>query len=504
MNNVTFPFRIELLSLSNEAIWLTLPWSILVLGVLLGLFTCVLPGKWAKWGTLFVCIGSLVAAFIAGLGRLDHAPTMLFNNMLISDPYAHFMSLLYMGSAAFTILASIDYLERERLQHGEYYLLVLLSSIGMILMTSALDLIVFFIGLELMSLCVYTLVAFRRSDRKANEASLKYFILGGAASAVLLYGVSMIYGATGSTQIQTILAVAQSFGATAPLLFTAGAWLVIAGFLFKVASVPFHAWMPDVYEGAPAPVTGYMTTGLKAASFAAFVRVFMSLGYGKGLSEVVQHSLHDILWICAALTMLIGNLVALSQTQLKRMLAYSSIAHTGYLLMGVMVGAFSPDGYTSVLIYLVSYSVMNLGAFVILSMISGRGDTGLTLYDLSGLSSKNPWLAFAMTVFMLSMAGIPPTAGFVAKYFLFYSAVQVGEVPLVVLGVLCSAVSVYYYLRVILYMYMRDPVTGVTEVSKKFSVWGTFAVACMLVLTLQVGLLPASWVEAAKHALTGL
>jgi NADH-quinone oxidoreductase subunit N len=262
-------------------------------------------------------------------------------------------------------------------------------------------------------------------------------------------------------------------------------------------------WMPDVYEGAPTPVTGFMTTGLKAAAFATFVRVFISMGYGHGLSTVIQTHIHDILYVCAVLTMVFGNIIALTQTNLKRMLAYSSIAHSGYLLVGIIAGAQSEQGYAPVVLYLASYAIMNLGAFVVLTVLAKKNDSGLNLHDIAGLSSKHPWIAFSLAVFMFSMAGIPPTAGFAAKYLLFYSAIQAHETPLVVISVLCSAVSVYYYLRVLVYMYMREPAEAAAPRSR-ISIWSGVALAAMVVLTLQIGVLPARMMAAAKRAVTSL
>jgi NADH-quinone oxidoreductase subunit N len=245
-----------------------------------------------------------------------------------------------------------------------------------------------------------------------------------------------------------------------------------------------------------------MTTGLKAAAFAAFVRVFISLGYGKGLSDLVQQHIHHILWVSAVLTMGVGNFVALTQTNLKRMLAYSSIAHSGYILVGLIAAPGSEQGYAPVVMYLLAYAVMNLGAFIVLTALAARGDAGLNLHDMSGLARRHPWLAFAMAVFLFSMAGIPPTAGFAAKYLLFYSAIQAGEIPLVVISVLCSAVSVYYYLRVLVYMYMRDP----TEQAERppTSVWSVAAVAVMVILTFGIGILPSGAMAAARKAVTQL
>ncbi len=494
--------RPELLSLSAEQFRSLSPYFAVFAGAVLTIILSVLRVISPKWpvflATLATCIGGVLAsALILKTGSIG-----IFNGMMVSDAYSNFFNIVFLVSAALTTMASLRYLDREGLQYPEYYVLVLFSTMGMMLMSSALDLIVIFIALEIMSLAVYVLVGFRRADRRANEAALKYFILGAAASAVLLYGAALLYGATASTNIREILALIQARPEAMTPVFTLGAWLVILGFLFKVASVPFHMWMPDVYEGAPAPVTGFMTTGLKAAAFACFVRVFISLGYGKGLSAAIQGHIHDILWVCAVLTMVLGNVVALTQTNLKRMLAYSSIAHTGYLLVGILAGPSSDQGYAPVVMYLVAYAGMNIGAFAILSIIASRDDNGLNLHDLSGLSARHPWLAFFMAIFLFSMAGIPPTAGFAAKYLLFYSAVQAQEIPLVVISVLCSAVSVYYYLRVLVYMYMREPAGSASGIL--VSAWSGLAVALMAALTLQVGVLPARMVAAAKKAVTSL
>lgn len=369
-------------------------------------------------------------------------------------------------------------------------------------MASSLDLVVLFIALELMSLSVYTLVGFRRADRKSNEASMKYFVLGGAASAVMLYGIALLYGVTASTNINVLLYYIQSYSSDGNLLFTLGAWLLMIGFLFKIAAVPFHMWMPDVYEGAPTPITGFMTTGIKAASFAAFIRVFMSLGLERGLAETISSNIHNILWILSVLTMIVANVIALTQSNLKRMLAYSSIAHTGYLIVGLIAGYQSEEGYSPLIVYLVAYTLMNLGAFIVLSILSARNDEKLNIHDLSGLSRRHPWLSFAMAVFMLSLAGIPGTVGFIGKYMLFYSAVQAGEILLVVISVLCSTVSVYYYLRVIVYMYMRDPVGS--ESKQPVSIWAGVSVAVMVILTLEFGILPSRLLEVAKTAMAAI
>lgn len=494
--------RPEFLTLSPEQISALSPYVWVFGGTVLAILASVLRAVSPKWPVFFLSLATVAAGTCASV-RLIGAPSqaLLFGGMMVSDGYANFFNVLFLASAALTSLASFRYLDREKLQHPEYYVLILFSALGMMLMVSSLDLIVTFVALELMSLCIYILVGFRRADRRSNEAAMKYFILGSAASAILLYGTAMLYGATASTNLKAILGFAQA-NQQLPAVFVFGAWLVIIGFLFKVASVPFHMWMPDVYEGAPTPVTGFMTTGLKAAAFATFLRVFVSAGYGRGLAMTVQSHFHDILWVSAVLTMVVGNVVALTQTNLKRMLAYSSIAHTGYLLVGSIAGPGTEQGFAPVVLYLVAYAAMNLGAFVVLAVIGSREDTGLNLHDLSGLSARHPWLAFAMAVFMFSMAGIPPTAGFAAKYLLFYSAIQAGEIPLVVISVLCSAISVYYYLRVLVYMYMRDPVGS--PAATRVSIWSAMAVALMVALTLQIGVLPAKAVAAAKKAVVGL
>ncbi|MEK6578667.1 MAG: NADH-quinone oxidoreductase subunit N [Bdellovibrionota bacterium] len=470
-------------------------------GVALAMIASVLRRFNPKWLVLFISLCAVLGGSIAAGIGLPLSPVYIFNEGYVVDGLANLFTILFLSSAGVTILTSFKYLDREGLQYPEYNILILFSAIGMMLMVSAVNLIVMFIALEIMSLSVYVLVGFRRADRRSNEASMKYFILGSAASAILLYGIALLYGATGTVSLRGISSFVQHNAQLSPL-FVMGVGLSMVGFLFKVAAVPFHMWMPDVYEGALAPITGFMTTGLKAASFAALLRFFISLGYGKGLSFQVQDHLRDILWLCAVLTMVVGNVVALTQTNLKRMLAYSSIAHTGYLIIGIFVGAKSGQGYSGLVFYLVSYALMNLGAFAVLSAISTRGDGGLNLHNLSGLSQKHPFLAFAMAVFMLSMAGIPPTAGFYAKYLLFYSAIEAGEISIVVIGVLCSAISVYYYLRVLVCMYMKDAADSVPIT--RVSAWSTLAVASMVALTVQLGVLPARMVNVAKKVVQNL
>ena len=495
MEQTLITIRPELLTLTPEQLAALGPWIWCLGGSLLAMLAAVLFKKWKGIVPALVIFSAAGAAW-CGSALLDSPDQLIFNRMMAVDRLTLVFVVLFAATAIVTTLSSIKYLDREGLQHPEYYILMLFSMIGMMCMVSALDLVVVFVALELMSISIYVLVGFRRADRRSNEAAVKYFVLGGAASAVFLYGSALLYGATGSVNIADILSAVKGGQAGSSLLFVLGAALVLFGFFFKVAAVPFHMWMPDVYEGAPVPVTGYMTTGIKAASFAAFVRVMMGLGYGSGLTDAIQRHIHDLLWVAAALTMIVGNVIALTQVNLKRMLAYSSIAHTGYLLVGILAGPASGDVYGPIYLYLLAYTVMNLGAFAVLSVLAGRADSGVNLHDLAGLSKRHPLLAFGMALFLFSMAGIPPTAGFAAKYLLLSSAVQAGEIVISVIAVLCSVISVYYYLRVLVYMYMREPVGAVVPAGRSWTT--SAAVLAMIVLTLQIGILPARVIETAK------
>ena len=488
--------KIELLSLSHEQMAALFSYVLVAVGGMIALLLCTVRVASAKWlaffATLITCVGGGLHALVA----FNSLPNVtLFGGMMTIDAFSSFFCMIFLFCAGITAMASFRYMDNEKIQLPEYYVMLLFAAMGMMLMASSQDLIVLFIALELMSVVIYCLVSFRRNDRRCNEAAMKYFILGSAASAVLLYGSALLYGATGSINLAEIAKIVHADPSRVTATFEMGAWFVFAGFLFKVAAVPFHMWLPDVYEGAPTPVTGFMATGVKAAAFAALVRVFIAL-------DLNRSQFHDILWVIAVLTMVMGNVVALTQVNLKRMLAYSSISHTGYLLVGLISAAKSPNGYGSIALYLATYAVMNLGAFTILSLIAQREDHGLNLSDLSGLSRRHPWLAFGLAVFLFSMAGIPPTAGFAAKYFLFYSAIQAGQISLVIIAVLCSAISVYYYLRVLVFMYMRDPV-GSPPV-RRTPVWGALVIATTVFLTFQVGLLPEKVLNAAKRAVASL
>lgn len=486
----------ELLSLSAEQLtWLS-PLIVLLVGSLLVVCVASLFSKVANALTQWSSLLSLVATSVVSYMLLDTAGAhVLFNGMLILDKFSYFFFILFNLSGAATILMASKYLDLDEMNHPEFPVLILFSVIGMMLLVASADLISLFISLEIMSLSVYSLVAFRRNDRLSNESGLKYFILGGAASAILLYGAALVYGATGSLRIAELLKAATVAQPT--VLFSVGSMLMVVGFLFKIAAVPFHMWMPDVYEGAPAPVTGFMTAALKAAMFATFIRILIQLGFGKPEWNSFQTTIYQLLWWSAVVTMVVGNLAALPQNNLKRIFAYSSIAHTGYLLIGVIAALKNKTVFASSILYLVSYVMTSLGAFGVLSLLAKKGDTGLNIHDLSGLSQRRPWLAAGLALFLFSMAGIPPTAGFIAKYSIFYAAVESGEVGLVVFAVLCSAISVYYYLRVIVFMYMRNP--GEQSGWSKPVFAAALAIIVAALLTVAMGVSPSGLIEATSN-----
>lgn len=391
-------------------------------------------------GLAIYCAG---AAFSEGTSRIFD----LDNPMLRLDRFSAYSTAL-IGVASFLVCwLSITYLAEAGINHGEYYALILLSTAGMFLLVGAIDLLSLFLGLELMSIPLYVLAGFDRRNLRSNESAFKYFLVGSFASALLLYGIALVYGVTGALDFEGIR---KGFPPGNPL-GTIGLALLVVGFAFKVAAVPFHQWAPDVYEGAPTSVTAFMAITVKVAGFAALLRLLVQ-AFGP-----VATSLTDLFWVLAVLTILAGNLMAVIQPNLKRLLAYSSIAHAGYLLIGFATGTI--EGYGAVLFYLLVYVFMNLGAFAVLIALSEGGKDCETFEDLAGVAKHSPGLAALLTLFALSLAGIPGTAGFVAKFHLFKSAVAAGQTVLAILGVLGSVVSVYYYLRIPVQMYMADPRT---------------------------------------------
>ncbi len=415
-----------------------------------------------------------------------------FGETLRADRYALFFALLLIAATALTILLSVDFLRLHALPAGEYYALMLLSTSGMVFMAAANDLIVIFLALEIMSVAVYVLVGMLRREVRSNEASLKYFLLGAFATGFLLYGIAFFYGATGSTRLDVVAQAVTRDGLTPFLLL--GLALVLVGFGFKVALIPFHVWTPDVYEGAPTAVTAFMAVGVKAAAFAAFARVFA------GALVSVAASWTGVLWVLAALTMTVGNVGAVTQRNVKRMLAYSSIAHAGYALVGLVTA--TKVGGAALLYYLVVYAFMNIGAFGVLIALGRRGEPNEMLADFAGVGFRQPVLGLTMAVFMLSLAGIPPTAGFTGKFYLFSAAVDAGYVGLAVIGVLNSVVSVYYYLGVLVQMYMAEGTRPIDAPATRPYLLATILVAG--VATLLLGVFPSGAMELARVSVASL
>jgi len=411
--------------------------------------------------------GWLVVASLAGiiisagftLAMWGGSSQTIFNNMLAVDNFALFFKLLFLSIAALVILASVDYVPKFRHFQGEYYALVLLAALGMMLMAATIELITIYIALELNGISLYALVGFLR-DPKSTESSLKYLLLGAVASAVLLFGMALVFGFTGRTQLGEIAQSIQTMslqGVLASPGLVLGMVLLVAGFGFKIASVPFHMWVPDVYEGAPTPITAYLSVGSKAAGFAVILRVFYS---AFGLPGWLSFDWGLVFAVLAAIGMTLGNAAALPQTNIKRMLGYSSIAQAGYLMVGLATIGLSPAvdiiGRSSVLFFLASYTLTNLGAFTAIIAISNRMDSDL-IEDYSGMGKRSPFLALALTLGMISLIGMPPAAGFMAKFYIFSGAVQYGLLWLVIIAVLNSVVSAYYYLRVVKVMWLGKP-----------------------------------------------
>jgi NADH-quinone oxidoreductase subunit N len=448
----------------------------LSVGILLLMMLEFLPSRSDSSRGPIVSLLTLAAAAYS-VWRVRDVKRALFDGMMVHDGFTVFFTLLFLGISAVAVLLSWDYIKRTRINQAEYYALLLSATLGMILMAASNDLITIFLGLELMSLALYVLVGFQRNRLDSNEAAMKYFLLGAFASGFLLYGIALLYGATGTTQLGRMAA----FLAGSPLLsnplIAAGGLLLLVGFGFKVALVPFHMWTPDAYEGAPTTVTGYMSVGAKAAGFAALLRVILL-----ALADLQTDWKPILTWI-AILTMTVGNVTALLQNNLKRMLAYSSIAHAGYVLIALVAGG--PDGAAAALFYLTVYSLMNLGAFGLLALLGRGADERVMIADLAGVGFRQPVLGFAMAVFMISLGGIPPTAGFMGKLYVFSVAIKANLIPLAIVGVLNSVVSVFYYLRVTVAMYMQEPQGDPVPVS--WTVPSALGVMIALVLTLWWG-----------------
>ncbi len=435
----------------------------------------------------FLSVAAAAVVMYAVLGTSG----VTFSGMFAADGYSMFFKLIFLLSLILSILISVKYIAIERVNYGEYYSLMLFSTLGMMIMASAGDLIVLYLGIELMALSTYVLAGFIRHAVKSNEAAVKYFLLGAFASALLLYGISLLYGLTGTTDIKGVAAYISDNGLAGNPALMLSVILFVVAFGFKIAAAPFHMWAPDVYEGAPTSITAFMSVGPKAAGFAAMGRVFL-IAFAS-----LQVQWAAILIPLAIVTMAVGNIIAISQTNIKRMLAYSSIAHAGYALMGVIAG--TPEGLAGMMSYLLIYAFMNIGAFAIIIMLRSEGFSGENISDYEGLSKKHPVSAALMLIFMFSLTGIPPTAGFIGKFYVFMAAVNAGYTWLVVVAVIFSAISAFFYMRIVMYMYMKEPRREV-ELTTSPALGLALAISALGVLV--IGVFPGRLLDLARIAIT--
>jgi NADH-quinone oxidoreductase subunit N len=468
-----------------------LPLVVLVIwAVILVLVDLWIPKK-SKGITAALAVVGMAVALLLCLRQFS-TPEAAFNGLVQVDGFAVFLDVIFLGSGIISIGLAFDYLRRMNIERGEYYSLIMISTSGMLLMTYAEDLIVVFLALELLSIPLYVMAGFARLQVESEESALKYFLLGAFSSGFVLYGIALVFGATGSTSLTNIVASVANKTVQMPL-FLAGSALLLVGFGFKAAFVPFHMWTPDVYHGAPTSVTAFMSVGAKAAGFAALLRVFVTV------FPSLAVDLTPVLWTLAAITMIAGNVIALAQMNIKRLLAYSSIAHAGYMAMAFVSYGKSDvvgNSISSMLFYLVAYSLTTLGAWAVVIALEKPGLKGLDLTDYAGLGKKHPLLGASMTIFMLSYTGIPLTLGFWGKVYLFGTAIQGGFIWLAVIGLLASLVSAYYYLRVIVMMYMKP---GNPEISHDLWVQ-IIAITCAL-LVVGVSFLPGTLLDWAAQAL---
>jgi NADH-quinone oxidoreductase subunit N len=461
---------------------------IMVWAMVLMIVDLILPPEKKKWIAWLTLVG-IALAFVQTVGMWDYSGGTFTPEggtpMIAVDNYGTFINAIILLTAFLAVLISIDYLKKADIDRGEYYYLMLFSVSGMMLMGMANDLIVIFLALELLSIPLYVLAGFARPRVDSEESAMKYFLLGAFASSFLVFGIALIYGATGSTALPVVL---DNIG-NEPLLGSLGAAFILVGLAFKVAAVPFHMWTPDVYEGAPTSVTAFMSVGAKVAGFAALMRILLY-----ALPDL-SDTWVPILAVMAALTMIIGNFVALAQRNVKRMLAYSSIAHAGFIMMGVAAAANSNLGVSAALFYLLAYLFTNLGAFAIVVAVERQEGQGLTLDDYKGLAKRRLWLALAMAFFMLSLTGIPPTGGFTAKFTVFAAVLDADLAWLAIVAVLTSVVSAYFYLRIVYHSFMFE---GEGQVDVKPAV--KIAITVAVVVTLILGLFPDPWLELTRDA----
>ncbi|HIN22082.1 MAG TPA: NADH-quinone oxidoreductase subunit N [Rhodospirillales bacterium] len=433
------------------------------------------------WSSLATVIAAAAATF-----ALAGEPRLVYSGMFVVDDFSVFFKAVFYLATGLCVLMSPRYLEEEDIARGEYYVLLLFALSGMMIMASGLDLLSIYVGMELQALCIYVLTGFIRQERRSNEAALKYVILGSVSSGIFLYGMSLVYGITGTTQLTDMAAALGSGGAHDPALVLATVFLV-TGLIFKVGAVPLHMWVPDVYEGAPTTITAFMSVGPKAAAFAILLRIFLDAMAPAADIWVV------VVAVIAVLTMALGSFVALVQTNIKRMLAYSSIAHAGFVLLGLVAGG--PDGVASVMLYLLIYVFMNLGIFAIIIMMRSGNVSGEAIEDYAGFAKSHRGLALLMLIFLFSLASIPPTAGFFAKFYILVALVEQGYVGLAVIAVLLSAVAAFFYIRIVMLMYMK-------EEAQPFDLALTpslrLAIAITAAGTVGIGLLPSWFLDLAQ------
>jgi NADH-quinone oxidoreductase subunit N len=436
----------------------------------------------------FIALAGTIAGLLA-TSWMAQSTGRAFSNMVKVDSFSVFFHFLVIAIAAVVILSSLEYMAVQRIRAGEYYALILFGVVGMALMSSAVELVLIFIALEISSISTYILTGFRRNEASSSESSLKYFLLGSFATAFFLYGVAMMFGATGSTNIALISQKLQA-GPVQLLVYVAMA-LMFVGLGFKVAAAPFHIWTPDVYEGAPAPIVGFMSTAPKTAAFAVLLRVVFTIN---------APGRFWLLWMTAALSMTLGNVGALVQTNIKRLLAYSSIAHAGYLLVAFAMTTSdnSTSGISAAMFYTAAYAAMNVGAFAVVSHFANAGERYVTLEDYEGLGRTSPLLAATLTIFLLSLIGIPMTGGFFAKFYVFSAAVKANLIWLTLIGVVNSAIGAYYYLRIVVVMYMRESRKPVPVTPIPFGLG--LALAVSIVATLYLGILPNRVLQYAQQS----
>jgi NADH-quinone oxidoreductase subunit N len=468
----------------NDTVYL-LPEIVLAIGASFLLIAPVIGGQnrggSAKWATLFVLAltaGTLIACSWA-VPNIDQ--TRGFAAMFALDAFSIFFKLLFIGAVAVIVLLSDDFLSESRYSPWEYYSLLAFALCGMMFMASGMSLITIYIGLELMSISSYILAGYFKDERKSTEAAMKYFVLGAVSSGILLYGISLIYGVCGSLNLLDIAQAMSGLISNDALMF--GIMLLAAGLCFKIAAAPFHVWTPDVYEGSPTPITAFLSTASKAAAFSIFLRIFYV-----GLHDF-SLDWSNVLAVIAALSMIVGNLAAITQNNIKRMLAYSSIGHAGYALLGVV--SLNVMGLSGVLLYTLVYVVATLGIWATVLMMRRHEYAGEQIDDFEGLSRRSPFAAFAMIIFLLSLGGIPPTAGFIGKYYLFAAAVKAGFGWLAIIAVLMSAVSMFYYLRIVVAMYLREGKAAEVAMTPQLR----FVAALCLVVTLVLGVMPSPLVN---------